>query len=88
MGTPKKRYSYTAVYTDGSYITYELTREDLSNIEQQLFAGQNFASISLGIIGLKDIRSIIEQKEQEQQEEQEQDTLPALDQESYLLGPI
>lgn len=85
MGTPKKRYSYTAVYTDGSYITYELTREDLLNIEEQLFAGQNFASISLGILGLKDIRALVEQKAEEPESEQtETETgTPVLDQESY-----
>lgn len=83
MGTPKKRYSYTAVYTDGSYITYELTREDLSNIEQQLFAGQNFASISLGILGLKDLRALVLQKEEEPEQTETETGTPVLDQESY-----
>lgn len=85
MGTPKKRYKYTAVYTDGSYMTYELTREDLTNIEEQLFAGQGFASISLGILGLKDLRALVLQKEEEPEPEQtETETgTPVLDQESY-----
>ena len=86
MATPKKRYSYTILYTDGTYITYELTRDDMEKIEEQLFADRSFASISIGIIGLKDIRSIIEQKEvEEEQQELEKplENLPVLDQESY-----
>lgn len=92
MGTPKKRYKYTAVYTDGSYITYELTREDYKEIEDILTAdGQatnrpKFASISIGIVGLDHIRSIVLQKEEEieqPEEEQPLENIPVLDQESY-----
>jgi hypothetical protein len=88
MATPKKRKPHTFLYTDGSYITYELTREDFEQIEQKLIEGKPFASISIGIVGLKDIRSIIEQKEVEEQQLELDENgnpveLPILDQESY-----
>lgn len=87
MPSPKKRYRYTFIYTDQTYITYDLTKDDLEAIEDQLFEGRPFASITIGIVGLKDIRSIIEQKEPEieldESGEPTMNTVPVLDQESY-----
>lgn len=98
MATPKRRYKYTFLYTDGTYLTYELTREDFEKVEQGL-TGVNanpdgrayikvtahFVSTSIGVIGLDNIRSVIEQKEPEQNDEPEvnESELPVLDQESY-----
>jgi hypothetical protein len=100
MATPKKRYRYTFLYTDQTYLTYELTREDFQRIEEGLtYQNANedgrawikpekkFVAVSIGIIGLENIRSIIEQKEEELTEEEETEKaltdLPVLDQESY-----
>lgn len=87
MATPKKRKPYTFLYTDGSYITYELTKEDFTEIETGLIEVRTFAPISIGIVGLKDIRSIIEQKEVSEEPELDENgnpvELPILDQESY-----
>jgi hypothetical protein len=83
MATPKKKYKYTIFYTDGAYMTFELTREDYNDIAHALVHGKMFATVSIGTLGLKDVRSIVEQKEEEEQEqEQPQDTNPPLDQES------
>lgn len=92
MATPKKRYRYTFLYTDQTYLTYELTKEDYADVEAALCEGENwkYVAVSIGIIGMENIRSIIEQKEEEPEEnadsEQEyngRDTLPILDQEAY-----
>lgn len=87
MPTPKKRYHYTFLYTDGTYLTYELTREDYAKLETNLTSENRstFVAVSIGIIATEGIRSIIEQKEQEPVEELEinESELPVLDQESY-----
>lgn len=87
MATPKKKYQYTIFYNDGTYMTFELTKEDFNHIEAGLTQAQTstFASVSIGIIGLSNIKAVIEQKDAEPEVEQEpqSDTLPPLDQESY-----
>ena len=90
MATPKKRYRYTFLYTDQTYLTYELTRDDYENVLKAVAewgrqGGTLFAVISIGIISISDIRSIIEQKEEEPQLDEEGNPLqlPVLDQESY-----
>lgn len=90
MATPKKRYKYTFLYTDGTYLTYELTREDFTLLEKALCEGEEwrYVSISVGIVATEGIRSIIEQKEPEQDapeapEETPMENLPVLDQESF-----
>jgi hypothetical protein len=93
MATPKKRYRYTFLYTDQTYLTYELTKEDFEKTQYALCYDTNkgeikFVAVSIGIIGLDNIRSIIEQKEEEEQQpELDEDgnsvELPVLDQESY-----
>ena len=85
MATPKKRYKYTIFYNDGTYMTFELTREDYAYVEAGLCGtdDQRYAAISIGVIGLGNIKAIIEQKEEELEEEAPTDTNPPLDQESY-----
>lgn len=89
MATPKKKYKYTFLYTDGTYLTYELTREDFTLLEKALCEGEEWkhVSISIGIVATEGIRSIIEQKEpepeQETLEEAPMENLPVLDQESF-----
>lgn len=87
MATPKKKYNYTIFYNDGTYMTFELTKEDFNRIETGLTQAQaqTFASVSIGVIGLSNIKAVIEQKdaEPEVEEETQGDTLPPLDQESY-----
>ena len=55
MATPKKRYRYTFLYTDQTYLTYELTRDDYENVLKAVAewgrqGGTLFAVISIGII--------------------------------------
>lgn len=85
MATPKKKYQYTIFYNDGTYMTFELTKEDFNHIEIGLTQAQTptFAPVSIGIIGLSNIKAVIEQKDAEPEEVDEGDTLPPLDQESY-----
>lgn len=88
MATPKKRYRYTFLYTDQTYLTYELTKEDFQKVEEGLVSEElkaSFVAVSIGVIGLNGVRSVIEQKEEEPEEEAEKalTDLPVLDQESY-----
>ena len=88
MATPKKRYKYTIFYTDGTFMTFELTKDDYDNLVRTLSAwtkerGAMFAVVSIGIISISDIRAVVEQKEEEIEEETPVDTNPPLDQDSY-----
>lgn len=86
MPTPKKRYTYTFFYNDGSYMTFELTKEDFNSVETGLCHGEewHYAATSIGIIGLSNIKAVILQKGEEDEEEVKTSrTLPPLDQESY-----
>jgi hypothetical protein len=85
MATPKKKRSYTILYTDGTYLTYDLTKEDFESVKAALCHGEEwkYVAVSIGIIGMENVRSIIEQKEEELEEETPTDTNPPLDQESY-----
>ena len=89
MATPKKKRNYTIFYNDGTYMTFELTKDDFEEIETGLTAPKThasaptYASVSIGVIGLGNIKAIIEQKEEEPEEETPTDTNPPLDQESY-----
>jgi hypothetical protein len=91
MATPKKKKNYTFLYTDGSYVTYELTKEDYSEVQEALeetWSGHPiFVPISIGIVAVHDIRSIIEQKEVDEEPELDENgnpvELPIMDQESY-----
>lgn len=89
MATPKKKKPHTFLYTDGSYITYELTKEDYESLEAALCHGEErkYVAISIGIVSVQEIRSIIEQKEVDEEPELDENgnpvELPILDQESY-----
>lgn len=87
MATPKKRYKYTFLYTDQTYLTYELTKDDFEEVETALTKNEprKYVAVSIGVIGMENIRSIIEQKEEEPQTDEEGNPLelPVLDQESY-----
>lgn len=86
MATPKKRYKYTFLYQDGTYITYDLTKEDYEKVQQRAHT-EGVAVISIGFVNLQGIRSVIEQREQDTEESTEPEInegeLPVLDQESY-----
>lgn len=85
MATPKKKKPHTFLYQDGTYITYELTREDYETVAHEA-KDEGTAIISIGLINLKGIRSVIEQREVELDNEEAEindGELPVLDQESY-----
>lgn len=86
MPTPKKRYMYTFFYNDGSYMMFELTKEDFNSLETALCRVEElqYVATSIGIIGLSNIKAVILQKGEEDEEEVKTSrTLPPLDQESY-----
>lgn len=54
--------AYAIYYSDGSYLIYELTEKDYQAVEKGLIQGIAYVRISLGILGLEDVRSVIEQR--------------------------
>lgn len=62
MPTPKKRKAYNVIYTDGSYMTYDLTVNEYEHIVERM-EHKGIAQLSFGTIATEDIRSIVEFKE-------------------------
>lgn len=60
----KKTYPYAIHYNDGSYMVYDLTREDFDKIKKHMAGPPNVRIIecSIGILNLQDVRSVIEQR--------------------------
>lgn len=71
MATPKKKHPYAIYYNDGSYMIYDITQEDFDALSKLMRQTTNFQGgitppssieLSIGLISLKDIRSVIKQK--------------------------
>lgn len=83
MATPKKTYPYAIYYNDGSYMIYDLTQDDYDHLKKTLThtpafntGGLQYGSpvsieLSIGLISLKDIRSVIKQKPPEKPKKNE-----------------
>lgn len=63
MATKPGRRTYAIYYSDNTYMTYELTRGDYEKLEDTFNANKQHVKLSLGILALKDIRAVIEQRE-------------------------
>lgn len=53
---------YTVYYTDGTYLSYDLTKKDYDMITDGLQCGDRAVITTVGILGLADIRSVIVQR--------------------------
>ena len=67
MPKPKVRKPYNFLYTDGSYITYDLTKDEYTDITQLLGTDAKFVKVDFGILALSDIRSVVELKEEKKE---------------------
>lgn len=76
MATPKKKHPYAIYYNDGSYMIYDITQEDFDKITACMTKAVTYSTnslnpihslpptsveLSIGIISMKDIRSVIKQ---------------------------
>jgi hypothetical protein len=72
MATPKKTKPYAIYYNDGSYMIYDLTQEDFDMLSTCIQDSPTSAiELSIGIIVLKDVRSVIRQKPPEKPKKNE-----------------
>ena len=69
--TPPRTYPFAVYYSDGSYLVWDLTKQDYEKLKTLLQQDPCplYVELSIGIIGIKEIRAIIEQRESEEQEE-------------------
>ena len=86
MPSPPKKYPYNVFYEDGTFMTYEFTRADYQKIEQTMMEEKPYVSVSIGILSLKNVRAIVEQKlvEDEVEETPADSGYPLMDSEEYL----
>lgn len=73
MATPQKKYPYAIYYNDGSYMIYDITKEDFDILCKKLTEKPAFntgglqygqaaaVELSIGVISMRDIRSVIKQ---------------------------
>lgn len=78
MATPKKKYPYAIIREDNSYNVYDLTKDDYETIKMGLFTKKSYVEISMGLISLKDIRSVIEQKDEPKPKKEEKEANPPM----------
>lgn len=65
MAKPRvKVIPYAIYYTDGSYMIYDLTRQDFDALTYGI-TEQQPVNLTVGFLSTKDIRAVIEQKPQE-----------------------
>jgi len=79
MAKPKL-YPYVVYYVDQTFQTIDMTKADFDSICLALAAGTDFVKISIGIQGLRDVRSIYERIDPKEVEEEtkEQPAIPEI----------
>lgn len=70
MATKPKKFHYTILRDDNSFLTYDLTKKEYEEIFKALSNGRAFIKVEAGIISLKDVRHVIEVEIQEEVENQ------------------
>ncbi len=76
MATKPKKFHFTILRDDNTYLTYDLTRKEYEDIYTALANGRAFIKVDAGIISLKDVRHVIEVEIVEKEEENQPYTPP------------
>jgi hypothetical protein len=79
MPSPPKTYTYNIVYTDLSYQSFDLTRDEFDRLCQALEEGKPGIRTKTGFIVLKDARTVAEYKAPPEPKPQLGSGLPDLD---------
>ena len=66
MATKPKKFPFTILRDDNTYLTYDMTRKEFDEVYLALSNGRAFIKIESGIISLKDVRHIVEYVEPEE----------------------
>lgn len=82
MPAPPKTYPFNIIYTDLSYQTFELTRDEFDRLCKHLETGLPGMRLKKGFITLRDVRTVMEVKELPPPEPQADKGLPDLDAET------
>jgi hypothetical protein len=63
MPSPKYvKKDYAIIRDDNTYVNYTLSNQDYEKLEIALMNGNPYVKVAIGMIGLKDVRAVIEQK--------------------------
>lgn len=60
MATKPKKFPFTILRDDNTYLTYDMSRKEFEDVFLALSNGRPFIKIDAGILSLKDIRHVIE----------------------------
>jgi len=60
MATKAKKFPFTILRDDNTYLTYDMSRKEFDDVYLALSNGRPFIKIDAGILSLKDIRHVIE----------------------------
>jgi hypothetical protein len=72
MPSPKYiKKDYAVIREDNTFVVYTLTNADYTELGESLACDAKFAELSVGLLGLKDIRAVIEQKPEKKTEKKE-----------------
>jgi len=66
MATKPKKFPFTILRDDNTYLTYDMTRKEYDEVYLALSNGRAFIKIESGIISLKDVRHVVEYIESEE----------------------
>jgi len=85
MATKPKKFHFTVLRDDNTYLTYDMTRKEYEELYTALVNGRAFIKVEAGIISLKDVRHVIEVEIQEEEAENKPEAPPVTvaEQEAY-----
>lgn len=86
-----KQFPYVIYYRDQTFQTINITKADFDEIASALTAGHPFANLSIGLLGLADMRSLFERieptgKPEEEEQPVDEEIYPglSLEEQAYI----
>jgi hypothetical protein len=77
MPSPKYvKKDYAIIREDNTFVVYTLTNQDYKKLGESLACDAKFVELSVGFLGLKDVRAVIEQKPEPKKVEKEKPKQP------------
>lgn len=68
MARKRELKAYNVIYSDGTYQTFDFTKEEICQITSSLIEGIRAVAVSFGALVLSDVRTLVEYKEPEVKE--------------------
>jgi tRNA(Glu) U13 pseudouridine synthase TruD len=77
MPSPKYvKKDYAIIREDNTFVVYTLTKSDYTKLGESLACDAKFVELSVGFLGLKDVRAVIKQKPETKKVEKEKPKQP------------